>query len=754
MRAMGFFACARDAVRALPASLSLRLLRVVLVLSTLATWSRPALAADDGHVTLWHAYRGDEERALVEVTRAYERSHPGVTVELLAIPFDAYASKLSSSVPHAHGPDLFIEAHERLGSYLREGIVAPAGDAVTDADAADYDEVALRAVSAGGVRYAVPLGSKCLALFVNEAFFPETPATLEELVGARSRLPEGVYPLAYDTTSAFFHAPFLHAFGGAMLDAEDRFAFHGPEAARSLVFVRGLLVAKDIPEEPSGALITQLFASGHAAAVINGPWFVGDLDPAIRYRVEPLPRIAAAGGAFMRPFLTVEGVFLTPGGAARAEAIAFARHLGGVASAVVRARTGHQVVARVSAWRSPEMEDTADPRLVTVRAFHDAVATAIPMPTSSAMRAAWVPANQAILKVLRGDATPETALLEARHRYEDVTRPPPAPASPLPVLLLGGLLLLCLAFFAVRRARDPGFRRAVKRSIPAYRYVAHAALAVTVLVVLPLTAGALTSLFTGTRDEARFVGLANYASILGARGGALLGHGSFYLTLLVTVLWTVVNVALHLAIGLALGVALSRPLLRMRAVYRVLLILPWAVPSYVTALAWKGMFHRQFGAVNALVRAVGGEPVSWFSHFSTAFAANVATNVWLGFPFMMVVVLGALTSIPKDVLEAAEVDGATRWQRFRLVTLPLLGPALLPAVVLGAVWTFNMFNVVFLVSGGEPDGTTDILVSEAYRWAFTRDAQYGYAAAYAVLIFLLLAGGSRLFARGAGQEAA
>jgi arabinogalactan oligomer/maltooligosaccharide transport system permease protein len=118
--------------------------------------------------------------------------------------------------------------------------------------------------------------------------------------------------------------------------------------------------------------------------------------------------------------------------------------------------------------------------------------------------------------------------------------------------------------------------------------------------------------------------------------------------------------------------------------------------------------------------------------------------------------LGALTSIPKDVLEAAEVDGATRWQRFRLVTLPLLGPVLLPAVVLGSVWTFNMFNVVFLVSGGEPDGTTDILVSEAYRWAFTRDKQYGYAAAYAVLIFALLAIGSRVFARrrAAGAEVA
>ena len=155
------------------------------------------------------------------------------------------------------------------------------------------------------------------------------------------------------------------------------------------------------------------------------------------------------------------------------------------------------------------------------------------------------------------------------------------------------------------------------------------------------------------------------------------------------------------------------------------------------------MFHRQFGAINALLTYLGGEPVAWFARFSTAFAANVATNVWLGFPFFMVVTLGAITGLPQEVLEAASIDGATRWQRFRYVIAPLLLPALLPSVILGTVWTFNMFNVVFLVSGGEPDGATDILVSEAYRWAFTRDAQVGYGAAYAVLVFLLLVAGTR-----------
>lgn len=203
-----------------------------------------------------------------------------------------------------------------------------------------------------------------------------------------------------------------------------------------------------------------------------------------------------------------------------------------------------------------------------------------------------------------------------------------------------------------------------------------------------------------------------------------------------------------------MALALRSPLLRLRGVFRVLLIVPWAVPNYITALIWKGMFHRQFGAINALLESLGVEPISWFARFSTAFAANVATNTWLGFPFMMVVCLGALQSIPSELYEAAEVDGASRWHRFRHITLPLLRPALGPAVVLGTIWTFNMFNIVYLVSGGEPGGGTDILVSEAYRWAFQRNEQYGFAAAYSVLIFLFLVAYTAFLRRIAGRAEA
>jgi arabinogalactan oligomer/maltooligosaccharide transport system permease protein len=177
--------------------------------------------------------------------------------------------------------------------------------------------------------------------------------------------------------------------------------------------------------------------------------------------------------------------------------------------------------------------------------------------------------------------------------------------------------------------------------------------------------------------------------------------------------------------------------LALRPIYRVLLILPWAMPNYITALIWKGMFHRQFGVVNQAMSILGVEPISWFDTPFTSFLTAYATNGWLSFPFMMVVSLGALQSIPADIYEAARVDGASRWQQFTAITLPSLRPALVPAVILSVVWTFNMFNIIYLVTGGSPDGATEILVTQAYKFAFEK-YQYGYAAAYATIIFGIL----------------
>ncbi len=724
-----------------PASLA----RLVLLLVTpfVVLLGGAARAAEP--IRLVHANRGGEEAALAEVLAGFDAA----PVETLAIPYDAFGSKLAAAIPLGDGPHLYIDSHERLGDYRRRKIVAPVGDAL---ETGVFDAVALAAVQQGGEAWAVPLSRKSVALYVNTALVDEVPATLEGILALAPTLPPGVYPYAYEVKKAYSHAPILHAFGGHMLDAHDGFGFVGPEAEASLRFVKALVDQGAVPPNADGGLVTNLFASGKAAFAASGPWLAADLGAidgeGVPYRVQPLPVLEATGRP-LRPFLTVEAVMLSPHGAERPEVRALARHLASPAAARVRQRLARSVTAR------SDVPAPADDPLLA--AFAQQAALAIPMPSSPAMRATWEPADRAIVKVLRGQAEPGAALEEARRRFDDVRRPPPPPASPVPLVVIVGALCLWGALALVQRARRPELRERLRRSLPAYRWVAHAVLAVGVLVILPLVVGAATSLFAGPAGEVEYVGLANFLEILGARGGPLLASGSFYLVLLVTLLWTVVNVAFHLGIGLVVGLLLSRPLLRLRAVYRVLLIIPWAVPSYVTALAWKGMFDQQYGAITGLVLALNEalglslEPIAWFASFSTAFTANAATNIWLGFPFMMVVTIGALTAVPKDVLEAAEVDGATRWQRLTKVVLPMIRPTMMPAITLGAIWTFNMFNVVFLVSGGDPDGTTDILVSEAYRWAFTREAQYGYAAAYAVLIFLMLMLGTRLLERTRGR---
>lgn len=692
-------------------------------------------------VRVWHAYRGAEERALTEVLAQFD----GAPVEALAIPYDAFGSKLAAAIPLGEGPHLFIDSHERLGDYRRRAIVAPVGDALA---VEAFDAVVLAAVQLDGEAWAVPLSRKSVALYVNTALVDEVPDTLEGIAALQPGLPDGVYAYVYEVKKAYGHAPLLHAFGGRMLTEDDQFGFVGPQAEASIRFAASLVADGVVPADADGGLITNLFKSGQAAFAMSGPWLAADLGDAVPYRVQPLPKLAATGEA-LRPFLTVEAVMLSPHGAERPQVRALARHLASVEAAEIRQRVARTVTARTDVPSPP------GDRLLA--AFAEQATTAIAMPSSPAMRATWEPADRALAKVLRGQAEPGPALLEAAGRFADVRRPPPPPASPVPGAIVLGLLSLWGAFVLVSRARRPELREQLRRSLPAYRYVAHAVIAVGVLVIVPLVVGSLTALFAGPAGEIHYVGLANFVEILTARGGPLLATGSFYTVLLVTILWTVVNIAFHLGLGLGLGLLLARPVLRLRAVYRVLLIVPWAVPSYVTALAWKGMFDQQYGAITGVILGLNEllglsiEPIAWFSSFTTAFTANAATNIWLGFPFMMVVTIGALTGVPKDVLEAAEVDGATRWQRLTKVVLPMIRPTMMPSVTLGAIWTFNMFNVVFLVSGGDPDGSTDILVSEAYRWAFTREAQYGYAAAYAVLIFVLLMITTRLLERTRGR---
>lgn len=264
-----------------------------------------------------------------------------------------------------------------------------------------------------------------------------------------------------------------------------------------------------------------------------------------------------------------------------------------------------------------------------------------------------------------------------------------------------------------------------------YLYVAPSMFLMVLMVIYPLAYGfylGFTNMSLHHFFQWDIVGLRNYVNIF--------KDATFYTVLGRTIIWTVVNVILHVTIGLWLAILLNRKLPG-KALIKVLLILPWAIPQYIAALSWKTMFQFDFGAINLALTAIGLGPIPWLSDPRWALAAVIMVNVWLGFPFMMMVCLGGLQSIPQELYEAADCDGASAWGKFRNITLPLLKPVLIPAITLGTVWTFNMVNVIYLVTQGGPGESTHILVSFVYRAAFDF-YRYGFAAAFSTVIFLIL----------------
>lgn len=228
--------------------------------------------------------------------------------------------------------------------------------------------------------------------------------------------------------------------------------------------------------------------------------------------------------------------------------------------------------------------------------------------------------------------------------------------------------------------------------------------------------------------DPQYIGFKNYISVL--------TDPELYTTAARTVIWTVVNVVLTVTMGICLAVLLNRKL-PFKNCLRVLLMLPWAVPQYIAVLAWRNMFQAQYGTIDIIFNKLG-ITISWLSDPLWTFIACIIVNIWLGIPFMMVIALGAMQSIPAELYEVAAIDGIKSWKKHRYITLPLLKPVMIPAIVLSTVWTFNMVNVIFMMTGRTGDNETQILVSRVYKDAFTY-FNYSKAATFSVIIFVVLA---------------
>jgi len=254
-------------------------------------------------------------------------------------------------------------------------------------------------------------------------------------------------------------------------------------------------------------------------------------------------------------------------------------------------------------------------------------------------------------------------------------------------------------------------------------------LAVAVFILLPVAGTLADSLFRDvTFLEKRFIGLDNFRRLPEDRG--------FVQSLSFTLLFTLVSVPLELLLGLVLALLLNHPL-RLRGLLRAVVLIPWAIPAAISGRVFELVYNYSYGLANFLCLRLGlsGEPVNWLGSSAGAFLSLVAADAWKTTPFVAIILLAGLSAIPGDLYRQGAVDGAHFLQRFFRLTLPLLRPVLVVALLFRIIDAVRIFDVIYVLTGGGPGGATTSLSLYGYRFFLAGD--FGYGSAVSVVLFLL-----------------
>ncbi|MFP2902156.1 extracellular solute-binding protein [Corallococcus sp. 4LFB] len=387
----------------------LRTLLAALCLCAVGLLPVPSFAATE--LVLWHAYRAEEKAALEKVVAEYNKANEGkVKVTTLAVPYDAYADKISATVPRGKGPDLFIFAQDRLGGWIEAGnTVEPIDFFLDDATKKRFIPTTMEAMTYRGTTYGLPLNYKVITLIYNKKLVPTPPKTSGEMVKMAKKLTDakaGRFGLAYAYNDFYYHAAVMNGFGGGVFDAKGAPTMNSPANVKS---VEQVLKWKNkdgiLPAEPSSALITSLFNEGKAAMVFSGPWFLGEVAKNVEYGLAPLPTLDENKGTPLKPWMTVEGVYVAAPSKNKEAAYDFAKFLTDAGAEKTLALEGRQSPSNMAVYQDAKV--AADPLL---KAMKTQVDVAVPMPNLPEMSMVWTPATSAMNTVFKNTATPKAAL--------------------------------------------------------------------------------------------------------------------------------------------------------------------------------------------------------------------------------------------------------------------------------------------------------------------------------------------------------
>lgn len=257
------------------------------------------------------------------------------------------------------------------------------------------------------------------------------------------------------------------------------------------------------------------------------------------------------------------------------------------------------------------------------------------------------------------------------------------------------------------------------------------ALVVTLLIVAWPVVETVRLSFTDAslKPTENFIGFENYEKMFARK---------FPETIFRTFYWMGVSVSLKMIIGIA-GAALLNSAVPGRNLFRVLVMPPWIVPIAIGVFIWSWMYNGQFGMISGLLQRFGmiAEPMEFLAYRNSAFFSTIVTDVWIGTPLVTIYLLAAMQGVRPDLLEAAWVDGAGRFYRFRRITLPLIMPSVATMSLLSAIWTFNSFDIIWILTEGGPRNATTTMIIDTYKTAISR-FKYGEGSARAVMIVLFL----------------
>jgi len=375
--------------------------------------------AQAAEIVVWHAYRGDEKAAFEKVVGMYNAKQKAVAVRTLAVPYDAYADKITASVPRGKGPDVFIFAQDRLGGWVEAGqTIEPIDFFVDEKVTSQFVPGMMTAMTYRDTVYGLPLNFKSIAMIYNTALVKSPPKTTGELIKVAKGLTNaasGRFGLAYEYSNFFFHAALMNAFGGQVFAPGPKPVIDSPQNIQAVkTMLRWYREDGILPADPSSTLIASLFNDGKAAIVFSGPWFLGEVQDKVKYAIAPLPTVDEAGGKPMRPWLTVEGVYVSAGSQQKEAAYAFAEYLVSPDAALVLALEGGQLPTNKSVYSDPRVAKNP-----TLQGFRKQLDTAVPMPNYAEMTLMWSPVTTAMNKIVKGSATPEVALKEAQAAVTD-----------------------------------------------------------------------------------------------------------------------------------------------------------------------------------------------------------------------------------------------------------------------------------------------------------------------------------------------